>query len=97
MSPVADLSVEVRELFFKELRLKGSPEDFPVDQPLLDPGKPVAVAMDSLDVMSMVLKVEEEYGVRFPEDARELSLIFASIQSVAENIVRLRAEAAQGA
>jgi acyl carrier protein len=53
--------------------------------------------MDSLDVMSMVLKVEEEYGVRFPEDARELSLIFASIQSVAENIVRLRAEAAQGA
>jgi acyl carrier protein len=94
MSHIERLSREVRELLFDELDLKSTPEDFPLDEPLLDrAGRPVPLAIDSLGMMLMVLRIEEEYGVRFPVEIRELSEIFTSIRSVAENIARLQVEA----
>jgi acyl carrier protein len=98
MSNVDDLSRELRELLVQELSLNVDPETLPIDQPLLDGSRSAGpVAIDSLDMLQLVLTIEDRYAVQLPEDARELSVIFNTIQSLAENVARLRQPAAQGA
>ncbi len=93
MSNVDDLSKEVRELLITELSLKVSPEELPVDQPLLDARRPGGVAIDSLDMLSLVLAIEDRYGVKLPDDVKELTAVFTSVRSVAENIMKLQVQA----
>lgn len=96
MPNLEELSKELRHLLVQELHLKVSPEEIPIDAPLLDPRRPVGVAIDSLDMLSLVMVIEDRYGITLPENTKELKGVFESIRSLAENVVRLQ-PAAQGA
>ncbi|HEV8255233.1 MAG TPA: phosphopantetheine-binding protein [Vicinamibacteria bacterium] len=92
MSDIDALSRELRDLLIQELNLKMSPDDLPLDDPLLDVQAPTGAKIDSLDVLSLIMAIEDRYGVRLPQTKDELQVIFKSVRSVAENVDRLRTE-----
>ena len=101
MSDVESLSNELRELLISELNLKITAEELSLDEPLLSRGasskqaaKPTTSAeIDSLDMLSLIMAIEDRYGVRLPQKTEELSGVFRSVRSIAENVERLRTEA----
>jgi acyl carrier protein len=91
MSTVDDVSRDLRQLLVQELSLDVEPEAIPLDEPLLDAARSgSAMALDSLDMLSLVLVIEERYGIKLPDDTQELAQMFASIRSLAESIRRLQ-------
>jgi acyl carrier protein len=97
MSDLDTLSYELRDLLIKELNLKLTPDELPVDEPLLAvQQQPSKAKIDSLDMLSLIMAIEDRYGVRLPQSTQELTGIFASVRSLAENVSRLRVETARG-
>lgn len=101
MPDVESLSKELRELLITELNLKITPEELSLDEPLLShngsnkqAAKPAGKAeIDSLDMLSLIMAIEDRYGVRLPQKPEELSGIFSSVRSIAEKVESLRTEA----
>jgi acyl carrier protein len=93
MSELDNLSHELRDLLIRELNLKIASDELSLDEPLLSGKQPTKMAIDSLDMLSLVMAIEDRYGVRLPQTTEELSGIFASIRSIAQSVERLQAEA----
>lgn len=72
-----------------ELNLEGkAPADIDDAAPLFGEG----LGLDSLDALQLAMSVEERFGVRVPE-GDEARSIFASVNALADHIVRAKAAA----
>jgi acyl carrier protein len=84
---LADVRQTLKELLVTELNLEGKrPADIDDAAPLFGEG----LGLDSLDALQLAMSVEERFGVRVPE-GEEARSIFASVNALAEHIVRARA------
>lgn len=78
---------KLKELMISELNLEGkSPSDIEDEGPLFGEG----LGLDSLDALQLAMSIEEKFGVRVPE-GDEARPIFASVKSLSEYIVRVKA------
>jgi acyl carrier protein len=85
----ADVRQKLKELMVTELNLEGkTPADIDDAAPLFGEG----LGLDSLDALQLAMSVEESFGVRVPE-GDEARNIFASVNALAEHIVRAKAAA----
>ncbi|MDI1482958.1 phosphopantetheine-binding protein [Polyangium sp. y55x31] len=85
----ADVRQRLKELMVTELNLEGKePADIDDAAPLFGAG----LGLDSLDALQLAMSVEEKFGVRVPE-GDEAKSIFASVNALAEHIVRAKAAA----
>lgn len=85
----ADVRQKLKELMVTELNLEGKePADIDDAAPLFGAG----LGLDSLDALQLAMSVEEKFGVRVPE-GDEAKSIFASVNALAEHIVRAKAAA----
>ncbi|TKD03227.1 hypothetical protein E8A74_26995 [Polyangium fumosum] len=74
-----------------ELNLEGkAPSDIDDAAPLFGEGR--GLGLDSLDALQLAMSVEEKFGVRVPE-GDEARSIFASVNALADHIVRAKAAA----
>ena len=89
---LATLTLEIKRLIVRELNLKGrSPESIGDDWGLFGTGKAEAgqLGLDSLDALQLAMAVEEQLGVRIPEDDAARA-IFASVRTIAEYVRKVR-------
>ncbi len=85
----ADVRQKLKELMVIELNLEGkAPADIDDAAPLFGEG----LGLDSLDALQLAMSVEERFGVRVPE-GDEARSIFASVNALADHIVRAKAAA----
>jgi acyl carrier protein len=85
----ADVRQKLKELMVTELNLEGkAPADIDDAAPLFGEG----LGLDSLDALQLAMSVEETFGVRIPE-GDEARSIFASVNALADHIVRAKAAA----
>ncbi|MDI1447219.1 phosphopantetheine-binding protein [Polyangium sp. 6x1] len=85
----ADVRQKLKELMVTELNLEGKePADIDDAAPLFGAG----LGLDSLDALQLAMSVEEKFGVRVPE-GDEARSIFASVNALADHIVRAKAAA----
>ncbi len=74
-----DLPARIKEMIVRVLLLEGvSAEDIPTDGPLFGAG----LGLDSVDALELAIHVEEEFGVKMPDDARTRTA-FASVGALA--------------
>jgi acyl carrier protein len=86
---LAELKQRVKRALIEELDLRGKSEaDIDDAAPLFGAG----LGLDSLDALQLAMAIEERFGVTVPEGegGRE---VFASVQSIAEFVVRSKGEA----
>lgn len=84
----ADVRQKLKELLVTELNLEGkSPADIDDAASLFGDG---GLGLDSLDALQLAMSVEERFGVRIPE-GDEARSIFASVNALADHIVRAKA------
>lgn len=63
---MADLHAEIKEMIVRVLMLEGvTPEDIPNDGPLFGEG----LGLDSVDALELAIHIEEQFGVKMPDDA----------------------------
>jgi len=85
----SDVRQKLKELMVTELNLEGKrPEDIDDAAPLFGEG----LGLDSLDALQLAMSIEERFGVRVPE-GDEARSIFASVDALADHIVRAKAAA----
>jgi acyl carrier protein len=85
----SDVRQQLKELMVSELNLEGkSPADIDDAGPLFGEG----LGLDSLDALQLAMSIEERFGVRVPE-GDEARPVFASVNSLADYIVRAKAAA----
>ncbi|MRG97934.1 phosphopantetheine-binding protein [Polyangium spumosum] len=85
----ANVRQTLKELMVAELNLEGKePADIDDAAPLFGEG----LGLDSLDALQLAMSVEEKFGVRVPE-GDEARSIFASVNALADHIVRAKAAA----
>ena len=85
----ADVRLKLKELLVTELNLEGkTPADIDDAAPLFGEG----LGLDSLDALQLAMSIEEKFGVRVPE-GDEARSIFASINALAEFVVRAKSAA----
>jgi acyl carrier protein len=83
----SDVRQQLKELIVADLNLEGkSPSDIDDAAPLFGEG----LGLDSLDALQLAMSVEEKFGVTIPEGP-EARPIFASVNALADHIVRERA------
>jgi acyl carrier protein len=64
MTPMADITLRVASVLIDELRLEDvTPETFAPDMDLVD-----EVGIDSMDLATVALVLQDHYGIRFDED-----------------------------
>jgi len=81
--------LKLKELLVTELNLEGkTPADIDDAAPLFGEG----LGLDSLDALQLAMSIEEKFGVRVPE-GDEARSIFASINALAEFVVRAKSAA----
>ena len=84
-----DVQRKLKELIVAELNLEGkTPADIDDAAPLFGGG----LGLDSLDALQLAMSVEEQFGVRIPE-GDEARPIFASVNALADHIIRAKAAA----
>jgi acyl carrier protein len=84
-----DVRRRLKELIVAELNLEGkTPADIDDAAPLFGAG----LGLDSLDALQLAMSVEEQFGVRVPE-GDEARPIFASVNALADHIIRAKAAA----
>jgi len=60
----ADITIRIAEIMINELKLEDvTPENFDPDMDLVD-----EVGIDSMDLATVALVVQDEYGIRIDED-----------------------------
>jgi acyl carrier protein len=87
-NPMSDqeLRSHIKRLIVSELNLKArDPESIEDDAPLFGAG----LGLDSLDALQLAMTLEEKLGVRIPE-GDEARLVFRSVRSIAEHVVKVR-------
>lgn len=83
------MRLKLKELLVTELNLEGkTPADIDDAAPLFGEG----LGLDSLDALQLAMSIEEKFGVRVPE-GDEARSIFASINALAEFVVRAKSAA----
>jgi acyl carrier protein len=81
-----ELRSQIKRLIVSELNLKArDPESIEDDAPLFGAG----LGLDSLDALQLAMSLEEKLGVRIPE-GDEARVIFRSVRSIAEHVVKVR-------
>jgi acyl carrier protein len=86
MSDDLELRSQIKRLIVSELNLKArDPESIEDDAPLFGAG----LGLDSLDALQLAMSLEEKLGVRIPE-GEEARLVFRSVRSIAEHVVKVR-------
>ena len=79
---MSTLPERLKEMIVRVLRLEGvTPDRIPDEEPLF--GGPLG--LDSVDALELAVHIEEEFGVRLPEDA-EGRTAFSSVASLANYI-----------
>lgn len=64
MTPMADITLRVASVLIDELKLEDvTPETFAPDMDLVD-----EVGIDSMDLATVALVLQDHYGIRFDED-----------------------------
>ncbi|MDR1967752.1 MAG: phosphopantetheine-binding protein [Burkholderiaceae bacterium] len=66
------------------------------DPTQMDPAAPLfgdGLGLDSLDMLEIALVIQQRYGVKLKTDDPANETIYASLQSLAEHISRLQAQA----
>lgn len=77
----------IKEMIVRVLMLEGvTPAEIPDDGPLFGAG----LGLDSVDALELAIHVEEQFGVKMPDDDRTRGA-FASVASLAEFIETHRA------
>jgi len=88
----AALSNEIKEIIVRELKLEGrSPADIDERTPLFGDG----LGLDSLDALQLAMVIEETYQVKIPDGGEERR-IFASVDAIADFIVRSKGSGPTG-
>lgn len=73
------MNLRIKQMIVRVLMLEGvSPEDIPDDGPLFGAG----LGLDSVDALELAIHVEEEFGVKMPDDAGTRQA-FASVNALA--------------
>jgi acyl carrier protein len=81
------LATRLKHLIVDILRLEGvKPEDLKDEEPLIGSG----LALDSVDMLELVLKIEKDYGIKI-KSAEESRAALASVASLAA-FIRERAD-----
>lgn len=89
MSDLASLKRELKSFIVRRLRLSDTaPDSIGDSEPLMGGG----LDLDSVDLLDLVVGVEKEYGIRIAS-AAEGKKILASVNALAEHILRARASA----
>lgn len=83
MAHESDLRERVKRMIVDRLRLDLKPEEIDDGAPLFSEG----LALDSVDVLELVVGFEKEFGIAI-EDAEEGRRIFQSIDSMVEYLER---------
>lgn len=82
-----DLHTELKEMIVRVLMLEGvAPADIGTEDRLFGPaadGK--GLGLDSVDALELAIHIEEQFGVKMPDDARAREA-FASVASLATYI-----------
>ena len=87
-----ELRLEIKRLIVRELNLRGrSPESIGDDWALFGTGKAGVdtLGLDSLDALQLAMSIEEQLGVRIPEDDAS-RVIFASVRAIADYVSKVR-------
>jgi acyl carrier protein len=92
MTQNGDLTERVKRMIVDRLRLDLEPGDIQDDASLFGEG----LALDSVDVLELVVGVEKEFGVVI-EDAEEGRQVFQSINAMVDYIRRNAPQGASGA
>ena len=88
----AALSNEIKEIIVRELKLEGrAPADIDDRAPLFGDG----LGLDSLDALQLAMVIEETYRVKIPDGGEERR-IFASVDAIADFIVRSKGNGPAG-
>jgi acyl carrier protein len=88
-TPLEDVAIVRRNLatlIAKALGLDLLPEDIDVDTPLYGEG----LGLDSIDILEIALVVAKEYGIQLKADSEENKVIFSSLNTLAQFVVRRR-------
>lgn len=79
-----DLPARIKEMIVRVLLLEGvTAEDIRTDGPLFGAG----LGLDSVDALELAIHVEEEFGVKMPDDERTRGA-FASVGALAAFITK---------
>lgn len=83
----ASLEENLKKLIVETLRLEGiSPEQIKDDEPLIGSG----LALDSIDALELVVKLEKAYGIKIAS-SEESRQALATLKSLAD-FIRARAD-----
>jgi acyl carrier protein len=84
---VNDLHAELKEMIVRVLMLEGvRPEDIGTEDRLFGSG----LGLDSVDALELAIHIEEQFGVKMPDDERAREA-FASVATLAAWITAHRA------
>jgi acyl carrier protein len=83
---ISQVRTRLKAMIVERLKLQVSPDDIDDSAPLFGEG----LGLDSIDALELVVGLEQEFGVRVPDEAvgREA---FGSINTLAEFVVKNRA------
>ncbi len=86
----ASLEEHLKKLIVETLRLEGiTPEQIKDDEPLIGSG----LALDSIDALELVVKLEKEFGIKIAS-SEESRVALATLKSLAD-FIRARADPAR--
>lgn len=84
------LTTRLKHIIVETLHLEGvTPEDIKDDEPLIGSG----LALDSIDALELVVKLEKEFGIKIGS-SEESKQALSSVAGLAE-FIRRRADAAK--
>lgn len=86
----AELVKELKGFMINELNLKRSPEEIKDGAPLFGPD---GLGIDSLDGLQLGLAAEQRYGVKIDVDTDAGKSALASVESLADFILRAKGAA----
>jgi acyl carrier protein len=83
---VAIVRRDLATLITRALGLELPPEQIDGDAPLYGQG----LGLDSIDILEIALVIAKEYGIELKADSEQNKVIFSSLNSLAEFVVRRR-------
>lgn len=87
MSDPSTLKTDLKVMLVRDLNLAGrEPESIGDEEPLFGEG----LGLDSLDALQIAMSIEEQFGVRIPDD-EEARAVFRSVSALAEFVLQSRA------
>jgi len=82
MKPMEDLILKLKQQIIEELYLEGVlPDEIDTDAPLFGEG----LGLDSIDVLSLVVLLDKEYGIQVVEPEEGKAILY-SIRTIVNHI-----------